>query len=101
MELDRDAGGVTGSWTLSDSNFMTIIVASWKTTSAKWASAMMATFGSTITHDGISLHLKGHWFDWLFVSRDEMRKIVAGTGWAVRKFIEPEGDQYVSVLEKR
>ena len=56
MELDRDAGGVTGSWTLLDSNFMTIIVASWKTTSAKWASAMMATFGSTITHDGISLH---------------------------------------------
>ena len=44
--------------------------------------------------------LKGPWFDWLFVSRDEMREIVAGTGWVVRKFIEPEGDQYVGVIEK-
>ena len=45
-------------------------------------------------------NLKGHWYDWLFVSRDEMRKIVAGTGWVVRTFIEPEGAQYVGVLEK-
>ena len=45
-------------------------------------------------------NLKGPWFDWLFVSRDEMREIVAGTGWAVRKFVEPEGDQYVAVIEK-
>ena len=44
--------------------------------------------------------LKGPWFDWLFVSRDEVQEIVAGTGWAVRKFIEPEGDQYVGVIEK-
>ena len=44
--------------------------------------------------------LKGPWFDWLFVSRDEMREIVAGTGWVVRKFIDPEGDQFVGVIEK-
>ena len=45
-------------------------------------------------------NLKGPWFDWLFVSRDEMEEIVAGTGWVVRKFIEPEGDQYVALIEK-
>ena len=45
-------------------------------------------------------NLKGPWFDWLFVSRDEMREIVAGTGWVVREFIEPEGAQYVAVIEK-
>ncbi len=45
-------------------------------------------------------NLKGPWFDWLFVSRDEMRRIVDGTGWTVRKFIEPEGAQYVAILEK-
>ena len=45
-------------------------------------------------------NLKGSWFDWLFVSRQEMLEIVAGTGWAVRKFIEPEGDQYVAVIDK-
>ena len=45
-------------------------------------------------------NLIGPWFDWLFVSRDEMREIVAGTGWVVREFIEPEGTQYVGVIEK-
>ena len=45
-------------------------------------------------------NLKGPWYDWLFVSRDEMQEIVAGTGWVVRKFIEPEGAQYVGVIEK-
>ena len=45
-------------------------------------------------------NLKGPWFDWLFVSRDEIQEIVAGTGWVIRKFVEPEGDQYVAVIEK-
>ena len=46
-------------------------------------------------------NLKGPWFDWLFVSRNEMRDIVAGTGWVVREFIdEPKGAQYVGVIEK-
>ena len=45
-------------------------------------------------------NLKGPWFDWLFVSRDEMREIVEGTGWEVREFIEPDGAQYVAVIEK-
>ena len=45
-------------------------------------------------------NLKGSWFDWLFVSRQEMLEIVAGTGWTVREFIEPEGDQFVAVIDK-
>ena len=45
-------------------------------------------------------NLRGPWHDWLFVSRDEMSEIVAETGWVVRKFIEPEGAQYVGILEK-
>ena len=45
-------------------------------------------------------NLKGPWFDWLFVSRDEMREIVAGAGWVVREFIEPQGAQFVGVIEK-
>ena len=45
-------------------------------------------------------NLKGSWLDWLFVSRDEMQEIVSGTGWTVREFIEPEGPQYVAIIEK-
>ena len=51
-------------------------------------------------HRELYRNLKGPWYDWLFVSRDEMREVVAGTGWVVRKFIEPDGAQYVAVLEK-
>ncbi|MCY4578788.1 MAG: class I SAM-dependent methyltransferase [Chloroflexi bacterium] len=46
------------------------------------------------------LNLKGAWFDWLFVSRDEMRSMVDDTGWTINKFIEPEGSQYAAVLGK-
>ncbi len=45
-------------------------------------------------------NLKGPWFDWLFVSRDEMWDIVAGTGWMISQFIEPEGAQYIAIIEK-
>ena len=51
-------------------------------------------------HRELYRNLKGPWHDWLFVSRDEMREVVADTGWVVRKFIEPDGAQYVAVLEK-
>ena len=51
-------------------------------------------------HRELYRNLKGSWYDWLFVSHDEMREVVAGTGWVVRKFIEPDGAQYVAVLEK-
>jgi len=40
------------------------------------------------------------WFDYLFVSKEEMREIVDGTGWRVARFFDSDGPQYVAVLEK-
>jgi SAM-dependent methyltransferase len=40
------------------------------------------------------------WFDYLLVSRKEMRKILDGTGWRVRRFIAPKGAIYVAIIEK-
>jgi len=42
----------------------------------------------------------GNWFDYLMVSRREMKNIMRGTGWQVRRFIEPRGWLYVAVIEK-
>lgn len=40
------------------------------------------------------------WFDYLFVSRREMEKVLRGTRWAVRRFIPPHGERYVAVIVK-
>ena len=40
------------------------------------------------------------WFDYLMVSRNELRRLVAGTGWRVAKTIDPKGARYIAVLEK-
>jgi len=40
------------------------------------------------------------WFDYLFVSRKEMAKILRGTGWTVKRFIPSHGELYVAVLVK-
>ena len=42
----------------------------------------------------------GPWFDYLFVSPDEMRSLLAGTGWRVRRIIEGKGALYIAVLVK-
>lgn len=47
-----------------------------------------------------SRRLKTPWFDYLFVSRKEMREILDGTGWRVVRTFPPRGPQYVGVLEK-
>ena len=41
------------------------------------------------------------WFDYLFVSRDEMKQILEGTGWVVNLFIDSEGPTYVAIIEKQ
>jgi hypothetical protein len=41
-------------------------------------------------------HFASEWFDWLFVSADELRKLVTGTG---RILTDARGG-YVAVLEK-
>jgi SAM-dependent methyltransferase len=46
-------------------------------------------------------HLTGKWFDYLFVSRDEMRDILSATGWRVEKFIKSFGDTYFAIIAKK
>jgi len=40
------------------------------------------------------------WFDYLFVSRDEMETILGGTGWRVRRFIDSDRASYVAIIDK-
>lgn len=40
------------------------------------------------------------WFDYLMVSPDEMKAILAGTGWRVQRFLTSSGPMYVAVIEK-
>lgn len=44
--------------------------------------------------------LKTRWFDYLFVSKEEMEDLVAGTGWHVRKSISAGGPGFVTILDK-
>ncbi len=39
------------------------------------------------------------WFDYLLVSRDEMRTILDGTGWHLRRTFD-DGNHYVALIEK-
>jgi SAM-dependent methyltransferase len=41
------------------------------------------------------------WFDYLFLSRPELEKLVAGTGWRLQRTIDDDGALYVAVLEKQ
>ncbi|MFQ6064211.1 MAG: class I SAM-dependent methyltransferase [Candidatus Bathyarchaeia archaeon] len=40
------------------------------------------------------------WFDYLLVSKEEMKEILRGTGWRIRKFLDSEGSQYIAIIEK-
>jgi SAM-dependent methyltransferase len=42
----------------------------------------------------------GPWFDYLLVSRNEMKTIVKGTGWKVRRFIGSKGPAYTGIIDK-
>lgn len=41
------------------------------------------------------------WFDYLMVSREELEDLLEGSAWQVSEFVEPDGEVYVAVLEKR
>jgi SAM-dependent methyltransferase len=43
---------------------------------------------------------KTPWFDYWFMSRDEVREVVEGTRWRLAKTIPETGPQYIAVLEK-
>lgn len=40
------------------------------------------------------------WFDYLIVSKNELGKILQGTGWHAKRFFESGGPIYVAILEK-
>jgi SAM-dependent methyltransferase len=40
------------------------------------------------------------YFDYLMVSRNEMRAIVDGTGWTLKDTIDSEGSSYLAIIEK-
>jgi SAM-dependent methyltransferase len=42
----------------------------------------------------------GKWFDYLIVSREEMRGILRGTGWKVKKFIDSRSSPYVAIIQR-
>jgi hypothetical protein len=41
------------------------------------------------------------WFDYLFVSQDELRQILKNTGWHLRATIKSDGPVYVAVIDKQ
>ncbi len=43
----------------------------------------------------------GRWFDYLIVSRQEMKEIVEGTGWSINRFIDSNGSPYVAIIQKQ
>lgn len=43
----------------------------------------------------------GKWFDYLFVSPDEMEKILKKTDWQVKEFLTSEDASYFAVIEKK
>jgi SAM-dependent methyltransferase len=43
----------------------------------------------------------GDWFDYLFVSPAEMRKILEKTEWRVKEFLDSERANYFAVIEKK
>ncbi len=43
---------------------------------------------------------KTDWFDYLFVSQDEMLQILEGTGWQLNRFIESTTPAYIAILDK-
>ncbi len=42
----------------------------------------------------------GNWFDYLLVSKNEMKEILKDTGWKVRTFIDSDKSSYIAIIEK-
>ncbi len=40
------------------------------------------------------------WFDYLIVSKKEMKRILEGTGWRVKRFVNSQGSVYIGIIEK-
>jgi SAM-dependent methyltransferase len=44
---------------------------------------------------------RGHWFDYLFASTDEVHSIVEKTAWTLSRIVESPGPEYVAMLRKK
>ena len=42
----------------------------------------------------------GKWFDYLMVSKEEMKAILKETGWKVKKFVDSNDSEYVAIIQK-
>jgi SAM-dependent methyltransferase len=42
----------------------------------------------------------GEWFDYLFVSEEEMKGIVKNTGWEIKKVYKGAGSTYIAIITK-
>lgn len=42
----------------------------------------------------------GRWFDYLMVSKEEMKEILKGTGWKIKEFIDSDDSEYIAIIEK-
>jgi len=40
------------------------------------------------------------WFDYLIVSKKEMKRILEGTGWRIKRFVDSKGSVYIGIIEK-
>lgn len=45
-------------------------------------------------------NIVGAWFDYLLVSQEEMRGILAGTGWELAKILPDKGPGYTAIIKK-
>ena len=43
---------------------------------------------------------KTPWFDYLIVSKNEMKRILEGTGWRIKRFISSENSVYIGIIGK-
>jgi SAM-dependent methyltransferase len=43
----------------------------------------------------------GQWFDYLFVTLEELKSIISDTGWTLSDVIESEGPVYVAIITKK
>jgi SAM-dependent methyltransferase len=41
------------------------------------------------------------WFDYLMVSKNEMKEILKDTEWRIKRFIDSDGSQYIAILERK
>lgn len=43
---------------------------------------------------------RGQWFDYLFASQDEIRRIISNTGWVISDIMGSQGSGFAAILEK-